>query len=253
MLCRNKGRLAILAVLLSFASFASSPTSAHEPSQSQIAQLKRAVVLITTYDDRGNPLLQGSGFFIDREQVVTNLHVIKGASQISIETFAGTTTTVQSVVATNQRTDLALLRIAQPCAGSTILPLGTAPPVEGESILLVSNPQGSRWKITRGNVGLLWKLAGRGTRLQITAAILPGSSGGPVVNERGQVMGIASSHASSADDLNFAVPVESLRNLRAQVGSGSYLVVADSRRSTRNRVRYYRGQETRKNEKRRRA
>lgn len=208
--------LASLAILLAAASFAVSSTSAHESSQNQIAQLKRAVVIITTYDDLGKPLLQGSGFFIDPEQVVTNLHVIKGASQIRIETFAGTTTTVQSVVATNESTDLALLRIAQPCPNSAILQLVSAAPVEGESIILVSNPQGSRWKVTRGSVGMLWEFGGIGTRLQITAAIRPGSSGGPVVNERGQVIGIASMHPDSADDLNFAVPVESLKDLQAQ-------------------------------------
>ena len=208
--------LASLAILLALASFASSATSAYESSDSQIAQLKRAVVIITTYDGRGNPLLQGSGFFIDPEEVVTNLHVIKGASQIRLETFAGTTTTVQSVVATNQSADLALLRIAQPVPDTSTLQLVAAPPAEGESIMLVSNPQGSRWKITRGNVGMLWKFAGIGMRLQITAAILPGSSGGPVVNERGQVIGVASLHANSADDLNFAVPVESLKDLQVQ-------------------------------------
>jgi serine protease Do len=208
--------LTSLAILLAAASFASSSVHDHESSQSQLAQLKQAVVVITTYDGRGKPLLQGSGFFIDPEQVVTNMHVIKGASQIRIETFAGTTTTVQSVVATNEKNDLALLRIAQPCPNSAILQLVAAPPVEGESIVLVSNPQGSRWKVTRGNVGMVWEFAGIGTRLQITAAISPGSSGGPVVNERGQVIGIASLHANSADDLNFAVPVESLRDLQAQ-------------------------------------
>jgi S1-C subfamily serine protease len=205
--------LAIISAAFSFAAFS---VSAHESSQSPIEQLKRAVVIITTYDDRGKPLLQGSGFFIDPEQVVTNLHVIKGASQIRLETFAGTTTIVQSVVAANEKTDLALLQIARPCPDSAILQLVTAAPAEGEAIVLVSSPQGSRWKVTRGNVGMLWEFAGIGTRLQITAGISPGSSGGPVVNELGQVIGIASLHANSADDLNFAVPVESLRDLQAQ-------------------------------------
>lgn len=205
--------LAIISAAVSFAAFS---VSAHESSPGQIVQLKRAVVIITTYDDRGKPLLQGSGFFIDPEQVVTNLHVIKGASQIRIETFAGTTAKVQSVIATNEKTDLALLRIIQACPDSAVLQLVTAAPAEGEAIVLVSNPQGSRWKVTRGNVGLLWEFADIGTRLQITAGIAPGSSGGPVVNERGQVIGIASLHANSADDLNFAVPVESLRELQAQ-------------------------------------
>jgi S1-C subfamily serine protease len=226
MICQNRDQLTArqpalistltsVAILLIVAFFAAPLVSAHESSPNQIDQLKRAVVVITTYDGLGKPLLQGSGFFIDAEEVVTNLHVIKGASQIHIETFAGTTTTVQSVVATNEGTDLALLRIAQPCPNSAILQLAAAP-VEGESIMLVSNPQGSRWKVTRGSVGILWEFGGMGTRLQITAAIFPGSSGGPVVNKRGEVIAIATLHVNSADDLNFAVPVEGLKNLQAQ-------------------------------------
>jgi S1-C subfamily serine protease len=211
------GSLISLTLISTAVSFAASSPGAHESSQNQIDQLKRAVVIITTYDDRKRPLLQGSGFFIGPQQVVTNLHVIKGASQIRIETFAGTNTTVQSVIATNEKNDLALLRIVQPCPDSVILQLEASAAVEGESIVLVSNPRGSRWKVTRGNVGMLWEFGGIGPRLQITAAIRPGSSGGPVVNERGQVIGIASLHADSADDLNFAVPVESLKDLQAQV------------------------------------
>lgn len=203
--------------LITFAIFLSSASlaAARESSQNPMAQLKRAVVIVTTYDDRGKPLLQGSGFFIDREQVVTNLHVLKGARQIRIETFQGTTTIVKSVLATNEKNDLALLGIGQACPGSTVLELVAAAPIEGESIVVVSSPQGSRWKVTRGNVGMLWEFEGIGKRLQITAAIFPGSSGGPVLNERGQVIGIAALHADSADDLNFAVPVESLKDLQA--------------------------------------
>ena len=209
-------RLTSLAVLIAAVSFASSSTLANGSSENHITQLKRAVVIITTYDAQGKALLQGSGFFIDVDQVVTSLHVIKDANQIRLETFSGTTATVQSIVAINKETDLALLRLEQPCPDIAILPLVSTPPHEGEAVMLVSSPQGSRWKVTRGNVGLLWEFSGFRTRLQITAAIAPGSSGGPVVNEQGEVIAIAALFMHSVDDLNFAVPVASLRNLQAQ-------------------------------------
>jgi serine protease Do len=210
------GRLAGLAVLIAALSFISSSTWASDSSPNQITQLKRAVVIVTTYDAMGTALLQGSGFFINPNEVATSLHVIKGANQIRIETFAGTTVTVKSVVATNQQADLALLRLAEPCPNSAILQLVATPPHEGEPVMLVSNPQGSRWKITRGNVGLVWEFSGFRTRLQITAEIAPGSSGGPVLNEQGQVVAIAALYVNSAEDLNFAVPVASLRELQTQ-------------------------------------
>jgi S1-C subfamily serine protease len=177
-------------------------------------------VIITTYDAQEKALLQGSGFFIDDYELVTSLHVIKGANQISVETFAGTTVKVQSVLATNEETDLALLRIAQPCPNSEFLKIASAPPPEGEAIMLISSPQGSRWKITRGNVGLVWEFSGFRTRLQISAAIAPGSSGGPVINEQGEVIAIAALFVHSVDDLNFAVPIASLKTLQAQANHG---------------------------------
>jgi S1-C subfamily serine protease len=208
--------LASLALLSAAVAFASPSTRASGFSPDQVTQLKRAVVIITTCDAQGKALLQGSGFFIEDDLVVTSLHVIKGANQISLETFAGTTTKVQAVLATNEEADLALLRIAQPCPNSEFLHIAATPPPEGEAIMLISSPQGSPWKITRGNVGMLWEFSGFRTRLQITAAIAPGSSGGPVVNEHGEVIGIAALFIHSVDDLNFAVPVASLRDLQAQ-------------------------------------
>jgi len=72
-----------------------------------IRRFQRAVVVVTTYDDRGKPLLQGSGFFIASDRVVTNSHLIRHASQIRVKTFDGATVTVQTVLAFSDKTDLA--------------------------------------------------------------------------------------------------------------------------------------------------
>ena len=61
----------------------------------------------------------------------------------------------------------------------------------------------------------MWNLAGNGKRLQITASLQPGSSGGPVLNQQGRVIGIAALHIWSDDDLDFAVPAENLKALQA--------------------------------------
>jgi S1-C subfamily serine protease len=62
-------------------------------------------------------------------------------------------------------------------------------------------------------VGTLWEFGNVGTRVQITAGLLPGSSGGPVLNAQGQVVAIAAMHLDSEDELNFAVPAVQLRPL----------------------------------------
>jgi len=192
-----------------------SAVQAQQPSAEMLTHLKRAVVIVTTYDDHGKPLLQGSGFFITPEYVVTNLHVINHASRVRIETFAGQTVAVGSIAATDGNSDLALLQIDAPHPDTTVLQPEYAAPFEGESIFVLSSPQGSRWKTTLGRVGTMWNLSGTGRRLQITASLRPGSSGGPVLNQQGRVIGIAAMHIRSADDLDFAVPAEDLKTLQA--------------------------------------
>ena len=206
--------LAIVSLLGSASLVISRTPAAERPSRETISVVKRAVVIVTTFDGQGKPLLQGSGFFIKTDCIVTAMHVIKDAVQIRIKTFDGKSGTVQNVIATNENTDLALLHVENSLA-EAVLQLDDAAPAEGQAIVVVSNPQGSSWKTTRGRVGPLWEFAGTSGRMQITAAIFPGSSGGPVVNEQGRVIGVAAMHLASADGLNFAVPAESLKTLQA--------------------------------------
>lgn len=219
--------------ILAFAPLVTAQTAFTKTSPEKIGLLKRAVVIVTTLDREGNPLLQGSGFFIAADRIVTNLHVIRDAGLIRIEMFNGHTSTVHNVVAVNEREDLALLQMEAPNADAGILQLADSAPVEGEAIELMSNPRGSQWKLTSGQVGPVWKFKGTGNRIQITASILPGSSGGPVVNKEGHVVGIAVMHLPSIDDLNFAVPAESLKALQASTVIASFRSPAAGR-PTRN-------------------
>jgi serine protease Do len=184
---------------------------------------KRAVVIVTTLDREGKPLLQGSGFFLAADRIVTNMHVIKDAGLVRIQTFDGRTITSLKVVAVDVREDLALLQMEEPAVDPTVLRLADSAPVEGEPILVLGNPRGSQWKLTRGLVGPVWQFKGTGNRIQITASILPGSSGSPVVNKDGHVVGIAAMHMeSSTDDLNFAVSAESLKSLQVRTRTATF-------------------------------
>lgn len=207
------GLLAVLFVVCS-----ASLITAREPSKKRIALAKRAVVIVTTYDEQGKPLLQGSGFFLTSDRIVTNLHVVSQAHEIRIKTFAGKTFTVQTVIATDAGSDLALLQLDAPCPSATTLRVENDSPTEGESIILLSNPQGSHWKATHGRVGRIWQFESFGTRMQITAEIFPGSSGSPVLNQKGRVVGIAVMRLHGDDNLNFAVPADGLKILQASVG-----------------------------------
>ena len=78
-------------------------------------------MIVTTWDDRGNPLLQGSGFFVEAERVVTSLHVLNHASRIRIQTFGGETIPVVAIAATDPGSDLALLQVDAPHSATVIL------------------------------------------------------------------------------------------------------------------------------------
>ena len=209
------GSLSALIFAAAFLIFVPLASAQQSPAE-QITRLKKAVVIVTTYDDQGKPLLQGSGFFIESDLVATNFHVIKHASQIRIETFNRTTATVTSVLVKDEKSDLALLRLDSPSRQSTVLPLKTTATTEGDSVTVISNPQGAHWRVTSGTTGLLWEFQGLGERLQITAAISPGSSGGPVLDARGEVVGIATMYFNSIENLSFAVPVERLLALQVK-------------------------------------
>jgi S1-C subfamily serine protease len=192
-----------------------SPRATLEPPSEMLARAKRAVVLITTYDKRGRPEKQGSGFFLTADRVVTNLHVVNTASQILISTFTGKTVRADSVLAADKTSDLALLQLAASCTDVATLAPAELEPSQGEPVVLVSNPLGSHWQVSVGEVGRPWNFFEIGERLQITLDVLPGSSGGPVLNFEGNVIGIAVMHLESTDNLNFAVPVARLKALQA--------------------------------------
>jgi serine protease Do len=204
----------ILLGSLSCVALAAAENYSSKPSAKVVARVKRAVVLITTYDQRGMPEKQGSGFFLTADRVVTNFHVVNTASLIRISTFAGRTFTADRILAADKNSDLALLQLSAPSSDATTLGLAEVEPLEGAPVMLVSNPLGAHWRVTAGEVGLSWSFFEVGERLQITTDVLPGSSGGPVLNLEGRVIGIAVMHVESNDNLNFAVPVARLKELQ---------------------------------------
>ena len=205
-------KLSLFALLLLFGTVA----NAQQPPQQLVAQLKRAVVVVTTRDTDGRALQQGSGFFIAADRIVTNLHVLRAAHDIRVQTFNGATIVVDSIVATDPKGDLALLKINNPASGTTTLQVEELGALEGDNVLVISNPRGARWKVTAGQVGASWNFEHLGTRMQITASLEPGSSGGPVVNLRGHVVGVAVMHIEGADAIDLAVPAERLTSLRSR-------------------------------------
>ena len=160
----------------------------------------------------------GSGFFIDIDYVATNYHVIKGQKQLYAKSVGDQRKyTIEEIVVIDERHDLAILRVSGP--NPPILDLENSDEIEiGETIYTVGNPIGLEGTVSRGIVSSIRDF-GSGTRIQIDAPISPGNSGGPVLNEKGKVIGVSVSgfEGPGVENLNFAVPSNYLKVLLREV------------------------------------
>lgn len=164
-----------------------------------------SVVLITVFDATGQPLSLGSGFVSSESTVVTNRHVVAGGTRASVKPVGDSTLRyVTSMLAVDTVHDLVLLAVRDLKASA--LSLADSRSVEvGQRVLAIGNPRGLEGTVSEGIVSGI-RSSGRDTLLQITAPISPGSSGGPVVDESGQVIGVAVGAFVDGQNLNFAIP-----------------------------------------------
>lgn len=179
-----------------------------------VKRIKPSAVAIETFDARDNTLARGSGFFVAPDRIITNRHVIERAARVEIHLLDGKKFQVRGVLAIDGEGDLALLLVDVPRAFALPLPIVQAIPQEGESIVVVGNPYGLEGSVSNGIVSAVREISGYGKIIQITAPISPGSSGSPVVNMAGQVIGVATLQAAEGQSLNFAVPAERISQLK---------------------------------------
>jgi S1-C subfamily serine protease len=154
----------------------------------------------------------GSGFIIARDgKVVTNLHVIRDLKTASAQLANGEIFDSISVLAIDERRDLAILQVAG--VNLPALDLGNSDSLMvGEPVVAVGSPRGLEGTVTAGILSSVRKGDGF-TLLQTDAAVNPGNSGGPLVNRKGQAIGVISFKLSSAEGLNFAIPISYVRGL----------------------------------------
>ena len=171
-----------------------------------------ATVYLEMQDSKGLPLGFGSGFFVRDNLIATNYHVIEGAARGTAKLVGKFTTyTIEGVTATDKTNDLALLKVTAP--GIKPLPLGNSTDVKiGETVYVAGNPKGLEGTFSNG---IISSLRDKNTkeRLQMTAPISPGSSGGPVLNSKGEVIGVSFMTLVGGQNLNFAIPSRYLTEL----------------------------------------
>ncbi|MBP0109892.1 MULTISPECIES: Do family serine endopeptidase [Bradyrhizobium] len=165
---------------------------------------------------------QGSGFFISADgYAVTNNHVVDGADKVEVTTDDGKTYTAK-VIGTDQRTDLALIKVE----GSSNFPfakLADGKPRIGDWVLAVGNPFGLGGTVTAGIVSASGRDLGNGPYddfIQIDAPVNKGNSGGPAFNTDGEVMGVNTaiySPSGGSVGIAFSIPANTVKSVVAQL------------------------------------
>jgi len=198
-----------------------------------VKRVKPSSVSIETFNAKGEPVSRGSGFFIAIDRVITNRHVIERSTRVVITLVDGKKFVAKGVLAVDGEGDLALLQVDVPAGLSRPLPIVSRVPQEGESIVVIGNPFGLEGSVSDGIVSAVREISGYGKIIQITAPISPGSSGSPVVNMYGQVVGVATLQAAEGQSLNFAVPAERISQLKVNELQTVSALAADSRKNKR--------------------
>ena len=163
-------------------------------------------------------LALGTGFIVrDDGLIVTNAHVIRGADIVNVQIEEGTGKMLEAkVLGFDERSDIALLKIQSP-GKLTVASLGTSQSVEvGEWVAAFGNPFGHGHSMTKGiisSTGRSLEEINRFPLLQTDAAINPGNSGGPLVNARGQVIGVNSAIDARAQGIGFAIPIDEVKRI----------------------------------------
>ena len=193
-------------------------TVATAQTPQQIAQKAfQSTVLLVMEDTNGQPLSLGSGFFVGDGQIATNLHIVEGAARGYAKLVGQETKfNIEGYTAIDEKSDLIILKVT--AFGAQIISLGNSDLVQvGETVYAVGNPRGLEGTFSDGIISSI-RPVGTDKLIQITAPLSPGSSGGPVLNRRGEVIGVSVLTIRDGQNLNFAIPANYLKSLLAKVG-----------------------------------
>lgn len=178
-----------------------------------VKQVQPTVVTVIAYDKDKKVLRQGTGFFVDTKgHIITNYHVLIGAVEAEVKAHDGKRYPIKFVMEENESIDLVKVLVDVPEKVVQFINVTKEIPDIAEQILVVGSPMGLEQTVSEGIISAIRELPGLGKIFQISASISPGSSGSPVVNRRGEVIGVATFYLLEGQNLNFAVPGEYILN-----------------------------------------
>ena len=188
-------------------------SEAESRSVEQIAKAVRPSLVKVTQFGREGVYGVGSGFVISSEGLIaTNRHVIGEARRIRVETSDGAEHAVTEVLASDHRLDLAILRVSS--KGLKPLELGDSALVtQGQPVVVMGNPGGLSYSLVGGFVSESQRDIEGVPMIQVAAPIIEGNSGGPLLDRQGRVLGVLTLRSALAENLGFAMPVNTLKRL----------------------------------------
>jgi len=184
----------------------------------------KAVVVVTAYDSKGEHISQGSGFIVRPDgAVVTNYHVISNAVDIKVKA-GDKVLKVEGLLHIDKENDLVILKAQG--ENLPVVKIGDIGRVNvGDKVYVISSPKGLKNTISDGILSGIREIEGTKKKiLQITAPVSSGSSGGPVFNKNGEVIGIATFLIEEAQNLNFAMPVNLIKD---KIGDKKVIALKD--------------------------
>lgn len=204
-------------LLIAIGLFSANQAYSQDTLPDLVRRVKPLVVAIATYDDDGEALMTGSGFFVRSGQVVTNLHVMRGAKRAEIKTLdgKGRVFPITGTLDIDEEGDLCLLNVDMPLTRSRASELSRTLPDEGEAIFVIGNPLKLEGSVSDGIVSAVREVPNVGRIIQITAPTSHGNSGSPVFNLKGQVLGVVTVKVTNGQNINLAIAAARVANLSA--------------------------------------
>ena len=202
-------------LLLTALILSATPAAADADLPTLVRRIRPAIVTVVVYDIDHQVANIGTGFFIDRSgHLITNHHVLVGKYGAEVRTFDGKTYPIKHVVAVNPAADLIKVSVDIPANEIWWITVDGKLPSIAEQIVVVGSPMGLEQTVSEGIVSSIRAIPSVGHFFQMSAPISKGSSGSPVVNMHGEVVGVATFQFLQGQNLNFAISGQSIIELK---------------------------------------
>lgn len=177
-----------------------------KPLSTIVAESEKSIFLIKVYNRKNVLIRTGTGFFIAEDNIaISNYHIFEVGSNIEVETYDGESNQVTKILKTEKNLDYIIFKVQSRKKYSS-LAFTERESLKGEDVIVIGNPRGLSNTISRGVVSAFRSYRGWDQGLiQIDAAISPGSSGSPVLNVFGEVIGIATLKMEDCENCNFCI------------------------------------------------